>query len=200
MGAFVAILIFAAIGGMVFWNHRTASHARAGVEFATPLSAADATEAIRAAHCGGAKAAIKSGLTGVKVAPNGASGFLVQSKYGDRGSISVVANGVGAKVRASTSELFVGNPVRMNPRSGLFALSYAMTSAIYRVLGITPGASRMKRFQANSLRRTLAKREAAAGLAPVASLSAAAGPGSAALPGVGQTAPRAAAPNPTSAD
>lgn len=156
MGAFIGILVVGAIVGGVVWNRRNAAAAMAGVQFVVPASPAEVTSAIHAAYNLGASGAFKSMTRGMRVASAG-SGFAFESKIGDSGIIQIRPDGAGTTVRAATEQLFVGSHPKTHSRgSGLWALSSALTHGIYRLIGVTPGAAKMKKFQ-ESLERTIAK-------------------------------------------
>jgi hypothetical protein len=159
MAIVVVLLIIAAIVGAVIWNHQNANKAIAGVSFAVPQSVGEVAAAIEATYCIGAKAKLKSGMLGVRVAPTGPASFNYGTKLGDVGDIRIEATPGQTIVTAATSKLHVGSGVKMRPRSPLFALSYAITRSIARMLGITPGAVKMKRFQ-NRLENNVARRVA----------------------------------------
>lgn len=147
MGAFIGILIVAALIGMVVWNHKNAEAAMNGVEFGTAQSPHEVCAAISAAYCGGAKAKAKSVLSGVKVQPLAGSAFALSTKIGDEGRIEVLqGQGSGAVVRAAATSLYVGSHPKGHFKSGWLGLSARIGHGIYKVLGITPNAAKMKRF------------------------------------------------------
>jgi hypothetical protein len=152
----VVLLIIASIGGVI-WNHRNAELAMAGVEFSVPWSAPQVAAAIRESYCGGAKATIRSMAAGVKVAASGPTSFRFETKAGDVGTITIQASGTsGSQVAASAETLFVGNTVALRShRKSLYATGVALTHGIFVLLGLTPNAARVKRFQGGLERRVL---------------------------------------------
>jgi hypothetical protein len=147
MGTVVAILIVAAIVGAVVWNKRNAGAAMAGVEFSVPATPAEVSAAIHSAFNVGAGAKLKNAFSGIRVGGSGNS-YRFESKIGDTGRIQLAANGGGTKVSAATDELYVGSHPKSHSRSsGIWGLATAMTHGIYKLLGVTPGAAKMKRFQ-----------------------------------------------------
>lgn len=147
MGTVVAILIVAGIIGAVVWNKRNAGAAMAGVEFSVPAKPAEVSAAIHSAFNVGAGAKLKNAFSGIRVGGSG-SAYRFESKIGDTGRINLSSNGTGTKVSAVTDELYVGSHPKSHSRSsGIWGLATAMTHGIYKILGITPGAAKMKRFQ-----------------------------------------------------
>lgn len=147
METVVAIVIIAAIVGGVVWNKRNASAAMAGVEFSVPATPAEVSAAIHGAFNVGAGAKLKSAFGGIRVRGSGNS-YRFESKIGDTGRIQLSSNGNGTKVSAVTDELYVGSHPKSHSRNGgIWGLASAMTHGIYKLLGITPGAAKMKRFQ-----------------------------------------------------
>lgn len=147
MGTVIAILIVAAIVGGVVWNKRNAAAAMAGVEFSIPAAPAEVSAAIHSALNVGAGAKLKNAFSGIRVGGSGNS-YRFESKIGDIGRIQIASSGTGTKVTAATDELYVGSHPKSHSRSnGIWGLASAMTHGIYKLLGVTPGAARMKRFQ-----------------------------------------------------
>lgn len=145
---FVALLVVAGVVGAVMWNWKNAAEATDGVEFTVSSAPESVAAALRQAYCAGAKAAAKSMITGLTVTAVDRSSFRAESRLGDRSVIEVTPDGgAGSVVRARTMELYVGSPPATQFRSGLLAVTSAMTHAIYKVIGICPNAARMKRFQ-----------------------------------------------------
>lgn len=143
MGAVVGVLVVAALIGLVVWNKKTAGEAMAGVEFGRPESQPEVAAAVQAALCGG----MKGTFSGVKVRPGAGGVFLAETKLGDQGRIEVRPGAMtGAIVKAETVSLYVGNPMKQ-PRGGFMAIGWAITHGIYRLIGVTPYAAKMKRFQ-----------------------------------------------------
>lgn len=147
MGTVIAILIVVAIVGGVVWNKRNAAAAMAGVEFSLPGAPAEVSAAIHSAFNVGAGAKLKNAFSGIRVGGSGNS-YRFESKIGDVGRIQIASSGAGTKVSAATDELYVGSHPRSHSRSnGIWGLASAMTHGIYKLLGVTPGAARMKRFK-----------------------------------------------------
>ena len=147
MGTVVVVLIVAAIVGAVVWNKRNAGAAMAGVEFSVPATQAEVSAAIHSAFSVGAGAKLKNAFSGVRVGGSGNS-YRFESKIGDVGQIKLVSSGNATKVSAATDELYVGSHPKGHSRSnGIWGFATAMAHGIYRILGITPGAAKMKRFQ-----------------------------------------------------
>lgn len=147
MGTVVVILIIAAIVGAVVWNKRTAAAAMAGVEFVVAATPEQVSSALAGAYSVGPGAKIKSKLMGIKL-DGGGSSFRFSSNIGDHGAVTLTQNGSGTTVRAVTEELYVGsNPKSVSQRSSLWGFSSRLTHSIYGLLGVTPNASKMKRFQ-----------------------------------------------------
>jgi hypothetical protein len=147
MGTVVVILIVAAVVGAVVWNKRNAGAAMAGVEFSVPATPAEVSAAIYSAFNVGAGAKLKNAFSGVRVGGSG-NAYRFESKIGDVGQIKLVSSGNATKVSAATDELYVGSHPKGHSRSnGIWGFATAMTHGIYKILGITPGAAKMKRFQ-----------------------------------------------------
>lgn len=146
-GLIVALIVGAIIGGFV-WNKRNAAAAMRGVEFVVPASLKEVSTAINAAFNVGTAARLKSFVGGFGVSTHG-SGFRYASKIGDVGTIDLAPSAEGGTtVRAATDELYVGShPKTHSRRGGLWSMCTAMTHGIYKLLGVTPGAAKMKRFQ-----------------------------------------------------
>lgn len=157
MSVLVIILILAAIAGGIYWNRAHANKAMGGVQFTVGSPVADVVTAINATYCAGAKAAIKSTIGGVRLAPMGQETFEYVSRFGDVGQLQVSGSGNSATVSARTLRLHVGVAFKMRPRSGVYALSFAMTQRLFELLGIAPGAVKMLRFQ-NGLERALTRK------------------------------------------
>jgi hypothetical protein len=148
MGVLIALLAIAAVIGAVAWNHKNQSEAMDGHEFPVASPANAVMGAISAAYCGGARAALKGFISRVSVTPNGASSFRTSTKIGDVGLIEVCSAQRGSKVHAHTTELHIGgHPMAYSDRSTLWGLSSRLSHVIYRMLGISVNAARMKRFQ-----------------------------------------------------
>lgn len=148
MGALIVLLAIAAVIGAVVWNHKNQSEAMAGHEFEVASPANVVVAAITAAYCGGTRAALKGFITRVSVTPNGASTFRTSTKIGDAGLIEVRPTQNGSHVHAHTTELHVGgHPMTYSNRSTLWGLSSRLAHVIYRILGISVNAARMKRLQ-----------------------------------------------------
>lgn len=150
MGVLVFLLVVGAIGGGVWWNHRNAGHAMDGVSFLVPYSPSAVAAAIDAAHNRGAKATVRGMLGGLSVSAIGPTGFATHSKVGDAGEISISRDPIGSLVTARALQLYVGVPPRqLNTSSnGIWGFSVAMTHRLYMILGITPGAAKVKRWHA----------------------------------------------------
>jgi hypothetical protein len=147
METLIGILVVAAIVGAVVWNKRNAAAAMDGVEFHVPASLNEVAAAIYGAFNVGAGAKLRSLVSGVRLSGAG-NGFAFESKIGDVGRIELSPNGGGTTVRAVTDELYVGShPTTHSRGRGYWALATALTHGIYKLLGITPGAAKIKRFQ-----------------------------------------------------
>lgn len=164
MGTLVVILIVAALAAGVWWNHRNAAAAREGVGFAVPFPPSAVAAAIDLAHNKGALAAVRGMLGGMSVEALGPTGFATSNRNGDTGEISITKDPAGCVVHARALNLSVGIPQRQlnKPRTGLYAAGTAMAHGIYTVLGITPGAAGVKRWQ-NGLQNRITKALARAG-------------------------------------
>lgn len=149
MSIVITILVIAALVGGVWWNHRLAAEAMEGVSFVIPYPPSVVADAIQRAHNQGAMAAIRGHFTGVSVEPLGPTGFATNSKMGDTGEISISNDPAGSLVQARALSLYVGMPPRhLNTTStGIWAISVSISHGIYKMLGITPGCGRMKRWQ-----------------------------------------------------
>lgn len=148
MTTLVVLLVIAALVGGVILNHRNKSAAAEGVEFHLPEPPHEVAAAITALYCRGAKAGLRKVVSRVSVTPMGPTGFNFGTKIGDEGQIEVhPGSGNGSVVRASTSLLYVGSHPSSHFRTGLMAVSAAITNALFRMLGIAPYAAKMKRFQ-----------------------------------------------------
>lgn len=177
MGSLILVLGVVAVIGGVIWNHKTSEAAMGGVEFTTPEPPDVVCGAIFTMYCGGAKAKVKSALSGIKVTGAGPNAFRFVTKLGDEGEVSVNSQGAGSVVEAHTNELYVGTHPKTHAKSGWFGLAAAIVHRIYKLLGIAPYAAKMKRFQhalegriARQLGRTL---QAPAPVRPTASVEAA---------------------------
>lgn len=159
MAVLVVLLLIAACFAGVIHNHRNAAEAMTGVEFVVDAPQRQVAAAITEIFCsGGAKSGLRSMITGVSVSPAGASSFTYKTKHGDIGKLVVTGSGSTATVKASTTELFVGNTeVFKNQRSRLHAAGVGLTHGICLLLNLTPNAAKMKRF-ARGLEPKLAKR------------------------------------------
>jgi hypothetical protein len=147
MEAFIVILVVAAIIGAIVWNKRNAAAAMTGVEFHVPAAPSEVAAAINGAFNGGAGAKLRSLVAGIRLRGGGSS-FTFESKIGDVGRIELASNGGGTDVRAITDELYVGSHPRARSRGrGYWAMASALTHAIFKLIGVTPGAAKMKRFQ-----------------------------------------------------
>lgn len=147
MASIIVILVIAVIVGAIFWNKRNAALAMTGVEFHVPAPAAAVAAAIDTAHNVGAGAKLKSFALGIRVTGSGES-FRFESKIGDVGRITLNPEGRGTRVRAATEVLHVGaHPRTVSQRSSLWGFSSRLSHVIYTIVGITPNAAKMKRFQ-----------------------------------------------------
>lgn len=148
MGVLIVILIIAALVGGAFWNRFNARKAMEGVTFVVPYPPSAVADAIQRAHNQGAVAALRNFVGGISVSPLGPSSFVTNSKMGDSGEISVSRDPAGSLVAARALELYVGAPPRqLNHRGGIWGLSVNISHGIYKLLGITPGSAKMKRWQ-----------------------------------------------------
>jgi hypothetical protein len=147
MGTLIAILVVAAVIGAVVWNKHTASAAMEGVDFHVAAPPAAVAAAIDNAHNAGAAAKLKGFALGIRVT-GGGSTFRYESKIGDVGRIDLAPQGDGTRVRAATEVLYVGaHPRTISQQSSLSGVSSRLSHMIYTVIGITPNAGKMKRFQ-----------------------------------------------------
>ena len=148
MEALIGLLALAAIIGAIMWNKRNAAAAMEGVSFHVPAPPGEVSSAIKGSFNVGAAAKLKSIVGGIRVGGGGQS-FRFESKIGDIGRIQLSEDGQKTKVFAVTDELYVGSHPKAHSRGrGLWATASALTHVIYKLLGITPGAAKMKRFQA----------------------------------------------------
>lgn len=153
MGTLIAVMVVFAIIGAVVWNKANASAAMAGVEFYTPAPPAAVSTAVFNAHNVGAGAKLKAFALGIRVTGSGNS-YRFESKIGDVGHIRLTADGVGTRVLTAAEVLYVGAPPKsISQRSSLWGFSSRLSHQIYRLLGITPNAAKMKRFQRGLERR-----------------------------------------------
>ena len=161
MGVLITILIIAALAGGVWWNHQNAKKAVEGVSFVVPYPPSAVAAALDRAHNQGAMAAIRGTFGGVSVSALGPSGFATNSKMGDSGEISISRDPAGSLVAARALSLYVGMPPKqLNHRGGIWGMSVNMSHGIYKLLGITPGSAKLKRWQnglEGRLTKTLAK-------------------------------------------
>ena len=147
METLIVILVIAAIIGAVVWNKRNAAAALAGVGFQVPAPPDEVSAAINGAFNVGAGAKLRSLVAGVRLS-GGGNVFRFESKIGDVGRIELSSDGGGTTVWAVTDELYVGShPKSHSQGHGLWAMSSAITHGIFKVIGVTPGAAKMKRFQ-----------------------------------------------------
>lgn len=147
MGTLVVILIVVALIGATIWNKRTAAAAMEGVRFQVDASAETVAGAIVRAFNLGAGAKLKSALGGIRVERTGDE-FRFATKIGDVGVIRLAESGAVTVVDAMTTELYVGSHPKGHSRSnGIWGFATAMTHRIYQLIGITPSAGKMKRFQ-----------------------------------------------------
>lgn len=147
MATIILILILGALIGAVIWNHKNRDAATDGVEFTVPGSVGSVASAIGALYCDGARAKAKSFVSGLTVTPAGPTSFRFESRIGDVGEISVDGSGGAVTVRARTSELYIGSHPVTHFRKGLTGTGAALTHGVYKLLGITPNAAKMKHFQ-----------------------------------------------------
>jgi hypothetical protein len=141
------VLVIAALVGAVLWNKRNAAAATEGVRFTVAAPPQVVTDALRDAHCGEAKAMTRSALSGIRVTPVSPTSFRADSRLGDVASIEVQPHGGGSLVTASADELYVGSPPSVQFRSGVMGLLAAVMHRVNTVLGVSPGAAGLKRFQ-----------------------------------------------------
>ena len=147
METFIGILVIAAIVGAIVWNKRNAAAAMAGVEFHVPASLDEVSAAIYSSFNVGAGAKLRSLVSGVRLS-GGGNTFAFESKLGDMGRIELSPDVGGTTVQAATEALYVGShPASHSRGRGYWALASALTHGIYKMIGITPGAAKMKRFQ-----------------------------------------------------
>lgn len=148
MGAFIIILIIAALVGGAWWNRQNAKKAVQGVSFVVPYPPSAVADAIQRAHTQGAAAAIRTLVGGMSVSPLGPSSFVTNSKIGDSGEISISRDPAGSLVTARALELYVGMPPKqLNHRGGIWGLSVNICHGIYKMIGVTPGSAKVKRWQ-----------------------------------------------------
>ena len=147
METLIGILVMAAIIGAIVWNKRNAAAAMAGVEFHVPASPNEVAGAIYGSFHVGASAKLRSLVSGIRLS-GGESAFRFESKIGDVGRIELSPNGSGTTVQAVTEQLYVGShPTTHSRGRGYWAMASALTHGIFRIIGVTPGAAKMKRFQ-----------------------------------------------------
>jgi hypothetical protein len=149
----IIVLVVALIAGCTLWNKRNAALAMEGVEFHVDAPPGVVADAIRSAYCSGAKAMVKSLLSRMTVTPMGADSFHTQSSIGDVGAIEVLGHDGTTTVRAHTTELYVGTPPATQFRSGYFGVAARILHGVYKMLGITPNAAKMRRFHAGVERK-----------------------------------------------
>lgn len=126
-----------------------------GVEFDVPVAPDIAARTISSIHGGGARATAKRILWGIDVTASGRHTFTYTSRIGDRGVIEVANHPSGARVRARATSLYVGSPPRsVSRRATLWGFASRLTHVLYTILGITPGAAKLKRFH-NAFQRRL---------------------------------------------
>ena len=148
MEAVVVILIIVALVAGVWWNHQNANKAREGVSFVVPFPPTAVSAAIEQAHNQGARAALGRAFGGMTVTSLGSSGFATSNKIGDSGQISVSRDSNGSLVSARALDLWVGMPPKqLNNRRGIWGLSVLIVHGCYKMLGITPGSAKVKRWQ-----------------------------------------------------
>lgn len=151
MEVLILVVFVALVVGAVVWNRRNAAAAEEGVLFHVDESPDMVAQAIERAYCQGAKAKMKTAIGRVTVVKQGPRVFRTETKVGDFGGIAVEESrgtGSGCAVRAQTTTLYVGSHPMSHGRSGgIWGLASGLTHVIYKMLGITPNASRMKRFQ-----------------------------------------------------
>jgi hypothetical protein len=145
----IFILVIAAIAGMTYWNHRTASSAMEGVTFVVPHPPSVVADAIHRAHNQGSMAMLRGVVGGISVSPIGPTGFATNSRMGDSGEISISRDPSGSVVQARALSLHLGMPPRQlaSGGSGIWGLSKLITHGLFKVFGITPSAAKMKRWQ-----------------------------------------------------
>lgn len=148
MGILITILIIAALVGGIWWNHQNAKKAMEGVSFVVPYPPSAVAAAIDPAHNQGAMAALRGTFGGMSVSSLGPSGFATNSKMGDSGEIAISRDAAGSLVTARALELYVGMPPKqLNHNGGIWGLSVNICHGIYRMLGVTPGSAKVKRWQ-----------------------------------------------------
>jgi hypothetical protein len=156
MEILIVILVVATLAGAVAWNRRTSAKAMDGVEFTVDAPPAAVLRALSAGYCSGAMAAAKSTLSGITVTAAGGSTFRVDSRLGDVAGIHVVSTGpTRSAVRVRTDQLYVGSHPAGHFRGGLSGTGARITHALFTMLGISPGAARMVRFQRGVERRLI---------------------------------------------
>lgn len=155
MEIFWLLLIVAAVFGGLMWNKRNTAAAIQGVRFTLPHPPQIVSSAVRDAHCGGAWAATRSAISGVRVSPSGPDSFHVESRFGDVATIEVQPAAQGSLIRARAAELYVGSPPKTQFRRGIMGLSAAIMHGIFVMLGVRPGAARLARFQRGIEGRTV---------------------------------------------
>ena len=147
MGTLLVVLVVAAIVWGVILNHRNSEVAMEGVEFEAPEAPPVVMSAIRALYVAGGKAKVKSLVTGVTVTPSGADRFKVATKLDDFGEIVVLPFAGGSRVRARTTELYVGTHPKTHIRSGWMGASARILHGVFKLLSIAPSAAKMKKLQ-----------------------------------------------------
>ena len=158
MQVVVVILIVLACAAAVAWNKRNAAMALAGVEFTVPVDPARVGRAVQECYCTGVRAKAKAVIGGFAVTQVAPTRYRVQTKLGDVGEIVVSSRaGNGVIVTARTTELYVGSHPASHFRTGLWNVAARTAHGWYKLLGVTPGAADMKRFQNSMERRLLRK-------------------------------------------
>ena len=101
----------------------------------------------------GVNLAVRAGTVHGIVGENGAGkSTLMSILYGfyqaDSGEIAISRDAAGSLVTARALELYVGMPPKqLNHNGGIWGLSVNICHGIYRMLGVTPGSAKVKRWQ-----------------------------------------------------
>ena len=147
METLVVIVVIGVIIGAVLWNKRNAGLAQSGVEFHVAADPNTVATAIDTAYNAGARAKLTGFAAGIRVT-GGSGSFRFESRIGDVGHMELTPSDGGTRVRAVTDALYVGAPPRtISQRSNLWAFASRLNHHLYVLLGITPNAAKMKRFQ-----------------------------------------------------
>lgn len=150
MTTFLLLVIIAGLILGVWWNHRSAGIVLAGRSFILPYPPSVVADALDRIHHKGTKAAFQNMLSGLDVTAIGPSSFAIRSNTGDTGEISLSRDPAGTLVQVRALSLWHGMPQKQldSANGGIWGLSVAISHGLVRLLGVAPGAARLKRWQA----------------------------------------------------